>query len=290
MTRKQALKALLFPSRGALFALVSISAAALVGAFLYLEEASPLRVASYVLSFYALVVCCLRFPALGRRLAVFKQKSPLLRRWISDPHFKNRVTLRFHVLWNSVYACFQLGLGLYHRSAWFLSVALYYFSLAFMRFFLVRETAVSRTDAQSRKALDCYRLCGRTFLVTNVAFSSMIFYMLKENRAVAHHEITVIAMAAYTFTSLTLAVVGFIRLRRKSKVLSASRSITLAAALVSMLTLEETMLNTFRTESMTPHARWLFLALSGGAVSLFLILLAVILLMRSDRGKNGKRI
>ena len=288
MTHKQArklLKALLFPPVGVPLALVPVSAAALVGAFLYMEEASPVRIAAYVLSFYTLVVCCLRLPLLARRLNAFKQKSPLLRRWFADPHFKNRVTLRFHVLWNTAYACFQLGLGAYYRSAWFLSVALYYFSLAFMRFFLVREAYTSQTGVQTCKALDCYRLCGRVFLVTNVAFSSMIFYMLKENRAVHHHEITVIAMAAYTFTSLTLAIVGFIRLRRKSRVLSASRSITLAAALVSLLTLEETMLNTFRTESMTPRVRWLFLALSGGAVSLFLIHLAVLMLLRSEKKK-----
>ena len=112
----------------------------------------------------------------------------------------------------------------------------------------------------------------------------MMLYMIYENRAVRHNEITTIAMAAYTFTTLTLAIVNVIRYRKfNSPALSAAKAISLAAACVSMLTLENTMLTTFSGETTTPETIRLFLALSGGAVSIFIIAMAVCMIVQANR-------
>ena len=129
-----------------------------------------------------------------------------------------------------------------------------------------------------------YRTCGWVFLLTNLALSGMMFYMIYENRAVRHNEITTITMAAYTFTTLTMAIVNVIRYRKLgSPAVSAAKAISLAAACVSMLTLENTMLTTFRSETMTPEKTRLFLALSGGAVSVFIIAMAIYMIVQANR-------
>lgn len=205
------------------------------------------------------------------------------------------VTLTGNALWNGAYAALQLGLGIYHKSAWFFSLAGYYLTLGLMRLFLVRHTAKHRPGERMRRELTIYRTCGWVFLVTNLALSAMMFYMIYENRTVRHHEITTIAMAAYTFTSLTMAIVNVIRYRKyESPVFSASKSVSLAAACVSMITLEGTMLATFRNEAMTEQIQRLFLALSGGAVSVFIVVMAIYMIVRSNKkiryleNENGK--
>jgi hypothetical protein len=58
-------------------------------------------------------------------------------------------------------------------------------------------------------------------------------------------------------------------------VISASKAISFAAALVSMLTLESTMLTTFGEGTMTPTAQKQMLGATGGVISLLIVLMAI---------------
>ena len=62
-----------------------------------------------------------------------------------------------------------------------------------------------------------------------------------------------------------------------------SKAIGLAAAGVSMLTLESTMLTTFGGEDMAEETRRLFLALSGAAVVIFIVSMAVYMIAQGNK-------
>jgi hypothetical protein len=88
--------------------------------------------------------------------------------------------------------------------------------------------------------------------------------------------ITAIAMAAYSFVALTAAIVNVVKYRKyNSPVFSASKVISLAAALVSMLTLESTMLKTFGDGSMTAAEQKWMLGVTGGVISLLIVATAI---------------
>lgn len=284
MTWKKIGKSLLFPHMAVLLLLLPTATALLVYALLFWGETEPLRIASYVLAFYTLTIWCARIPAIYHFCRTFKQENKYINIWLEDYRLRTNVTLVGNVLWNVAYAALQLGLGIYHGAAWFYSLAAYYCSLAVMRFFLVHHTLRHKPGEALYKELRRYRACGWTFLVLNLSLSGMMLYMIRQNRMVRHHEITTIAMAAYTFTTLTLAIVNVVRYRKyKSPVMSASKAISLAAACVSMLTLENTMLTTFGGEEMTPQIQRLFLALSGGCISVFIIVMAGYMILQSSR-------
>ncbi len=91
-------------------------------------------------------------------------------------------------------------------------------------------------------------------------------------------------MAAYTFTTFTFAIINIVRNRQyKSPVYSASKAISLAAACVSMLTLETTMLTTFGDGTMKPLARKILLGCSGGVISVFIIIMAIYMIVRATK-------
>ena len=277
-------KALLFPPVVVLIVLTPIAAAGLVHSMLRLEGTDPIRIGWYIFSFYTLTIFCARIPRLVRALQNFKNENRYVKLWTGDVRLRTNVTLSGSALWNGVYGALQLGLGIYHRSVWFYSLAAYYATLAAMRLFLVRYTLCHNPGEQMRQELKRYRACGWVFLLTNLALSGMMLYMITQNRRVRHNEITTIAMAAYTFTTLTLAVVNVIRCRKfNSPALSAAKVISLSAACVSMLTLENTMLTTFSGETMMPDKICLFLALSGGAVSIFIVAMAVYMIVQANR-------
>ena len=277
-------KALLFPPAAVLIVLTPIAAAGLLYSMLRLEETNPIRIGSYVLAFYVLTIICARTPRLVRALQNFKNENRYVQLWTGNVRLRTNVTLSGGALWNGAYGALQLGLGIYHRSAWFYALAVYYATLVAMRLFLVRHTLRHVPGQQMRQELTRYRACGWAFLLTNLALSGMMLYMITQNRRVSHNEITTIAMAAYTFTTLTLAIVNVVRYRKfNSPALSAAKTISLAAACVSMLTLENTMLTTFSGETMTPDKIRLFLALSGGAVSIFIAAMAVYMIVQANR-------
>lgn len=117
-----------------------------------------------------------------------------------------------------------------------------------------------------------------------LARALIVFFMVYWNRTFSHHEITTIAMAAYAFTSLTMAIVNVVKYRKyNSPVYSASKVISLASVLVSMLTLECTMLTTFGGESMSLLERRIMLGASGGVISCFIIVMAVCMITQSNK-------
>lgn len=201
-----------------------------------------------------------------------------------DTRLRMNVSLYGTLMWNTAYALLQLGMGFWHHTFWFYSLAGYYISLAVMRFFFVRHTSKYKPGEKMLEELRRYRACGIIFLVMNLALTLIIFFMVYWNRTFHHHEITTIALAAYTFTSLTLAIINTVKYRKyNSPVYSASKAISLASACVSMLTLESTMLTTFGSETMELAYRRMFLALSGSATSIFIITMAVYMIIRGTK-------
>lgn len=277
-------KTLLFPHIAIMTLLVPISTAFLVFSMVTLGTESPIAIVSYVLSAYTLTVWCFRIPRLIRFFKNFKQENKHLRRWLEDARLRVNVSLYASLLGNVAYGIFQLWLGFYHHTLWFYSLGAYYICLAVMRFFLLQHTVRHKPGEKMRQELSKFRACGWIFLLMNLALALMIFFMVYWNRTVVHHEITTIAMAAYTFTAFTAAIVSIIKYRKyNSPVYSASKTISLAAACVSMLTLESTML-TIWGEAESPAFRQLMLALTGGAIVIFIVVMAIYMITAGNRG------
>ena len=108
--------------------------------------------------------------------------------------------------------------------------------------------------------------------------------MVYWNRTFEHHMITAIAMATYTFTALTMAIINVVKYKKyNSPVFSASKAISLAAALVSMLTLESTMLTAFRDETMTVAEQEWMLGATGGVISVLIVEAAVYMIVTGTK-------
>lgn len=290
MNWKKLGKALLFPPLALMILAVPAATAFLVYSMAVPGTESVVAVVSYVLAAYTLTVWCCRIPWLIRIYKEFKEGNRYARRWREDDRLRVNLSLLGSFVWNVAYALFQLWLGYAHHTFWFYSLAGYYFSLAVMRFFLVRHTRRFKPGERMRSELIKYRACGWIFLLMNLALTLIIFFMVYWNRTFLHHEITTIMMAAYTFSAFTAAIVSMVRYRRyRSPVYSASKAISFAAACVSMLTLESTMLTTFGDGTMDVLTRKLMLGLSGGAVSAVILAMAIYMILRGGRELKALR-
>ena len=273
-------KALLFPHIAIMILLVPIATVLLVGSMVCIGTESVIAYISYVLAAYTLTVWCFKIPYLIRFFKTFKSENKYARRWQDDTRLRVNMSLYGSLTWNALYGILQLWLGFYHHTFWFYSLGAYYICLGVMRFFLARHTTRYAPGERMQTELKKYRACGIVFLVMNLALALIIFFMVYWNRTFEHHMITAIAMAAYTFTALTTAIINVIKYRKyNSPVFSASKAISLAAALVSMLTLESTMLTTFSEGTMTAMEQKIMLGATGGVISALIVATAIYMIV-----------
>ena len=284
MDPKKIGKAFLYPPLWLMILLVPISATFLIWAMLSFETESVIAIISYVFASYTLTVWCFRIPYLVRLFKTFRRENRYARRWAEDEGLRVTVSLWGALIWNTAYAVFQLCLGIYHRTFWYCSLAGYYFLLALMRTLLVLHTHRYKNTESMNKQLSKYRLCGWLFLTVNLSFSVIVYFMVRWNRGFLHDEITTITMAAYTFTSFTFAIVNIVKYKKyNSPIYSASKAISLAAACVSILTMESTMLTTFGGGGIDDFMRKLLLGASGTVISAFIVFMSVYMIINSTK-------
>ena len=284
MDPKKLGKALLFPHIAIMILLVPIATVLLVGSMVFVGTESVIAYISYVLAAYTLTVWCFKIPTLINFFKTFKNENKYARRWQDDTRLRVNVSLYGSLTWNALYGILQLWLGFYHRTFWFYSLGAYYICLGVMRFFLARHTTRYAPGEKMQTELVKYRACGWVFLIMNLALALIIFFMVYWNRTFEHHMITAIAMAAYTFTAFTVAIISVVKYRKyNSPVFSASKAISLAAALVSMLTLESTMLTAFGDGTMTAITQKRMLGATGAAISALIVLIALYMIVAGTK-------
>ena len=280
---RKMLRKLLFPHPALVVLTAAAAAAALTWAFLDGAEGSPGVYGAYTLSAYGLTLMCVRVPALVRGVRQLVREEPRIRRCMDDAGLRTRMALIPSVAANGGYALLQLGLGILNRSVWYYALSAYYGLLLLMRCTLLLKMGRSGLGKDLRGEYRLFLGCGGVLTVMNAALAVIVSYMVWQNRGFTHHPITTIAMAAYTFYTLTMAVINVVRCRRyNSPVLSASKAVSLAAALVSMLSLETAMLNAFGSGDDRVF-RQVMLGASGGVVCLAVLAMGLYMMIRAAK-------
>ena len=290
MDRKNFVLKLLYPHLAVIISLLPFSVSLLVYSLVFFEPTAVISIISYLFAFYMLVVGCLRIPNLINFFKTVKRENKYIQRWFSDEHLRINASLYVSLIWNVMFAIFQLGLGFYHSSLWFYAMAVYYIILAIMRFFLLKHTRVYKANEKTNVEAKKYLLCGWMLLVMNLALGIIVGLIVYQNKTFVYHEITAITFATYTFITLTFAIIGMVQYKKyNSPVYSASKNITLIAAIVSMLTLESTLLGTFGGE-VSPILNQIMLSCSGLVVIGFALTMGLRMIIKGNKQlKNNKK-
>ena len=195
-----------------------------------------------------------------------------------DADYRIKLFLFLSLVFNFVYAIFLFIIGRRYLSKWFLVLSVYYGLLSLVRIFIFRRINHKKQLFVKIKTM---RVCGYFLLLINIAVSSMTFILIRENYSVQHHEITVITLATYTFSTLTLAIVNSIKyLRKNDYVYSCVKSISLISASVSLVTLTSTMLSTFGEDNAL--LRSIIMPILSTVVAVFIIVSAIFMIRKSN--------
>lgn len=271
--------------------IIAVPSFVFVIAVLTRQVTSPvLEYTAYVLSAYALVisitgifriVCLIRNGITEHPFVQLLLSIPIVRKFIKEGTFRTEMALYPGFCINVLYVIFKTSMGMYYRSAWFLSLGVYYLALAVMRFILIHYIQFKKHGADRKDELRRYRMCGYMLFFIDIALIGITILAVKKNNGFTYAGYLIYVMALYTFYSVITAVINLVRYwKYGSPVLSAAKVVNMSTALVSIFSLETAMLAQFGGEN-TEQFRVTMTALTGAGVSLIVVGMAVFMIIRS---------
>lgn len=224
------------------------------------------------------------------KLLLLIKKTSYGARFLEDYTFRTILTTLPTFLINVAYTVYNGVIGIVNQSAWFITMAVYYSLLGIMRYCAVNtERKISRMEDPKlirKKELSVIRTDGILLLLLNLALSGVVLLTIAKGTAKTHSEIMVISIAAYTFYKITMAVINMVKVRKmQSPILITIRNIGVADALVSMLTLQTTMLASFQDTSSMDANR--MNGITGLAVCILIALLGASMIYYASKRKES---
>lgn len=285
---KRILQKLLFPGLMVVAVCVVLAAVLLIYVFGRGLDHTPLAYAAYFFSAYALTIACswtARYAGRTKKqLCTALHQNPLTHLYLTDHAFKIHISLYGSLAANLLYAAMKLFCGVFYRSVWFGTLGVYYSLLALMRFLLLRHVIRTGIGADLTSEWKHYRLCGGILLFLNSALSGVVVLMVRKNEGFDYAGYLIYLMAMYAFYNIITAVLDVVKYRRfQSPVMSAAKAVKLAAALVSMLSLETAMLAQFGSDEHPEAFRQSMTGITGGCVCLIVLGMAIYMIASATK-------
>lgn len=279
--KKIAGKLLVLP--GWLTALFGIGAGcALVWVFLEGHDTRWFAYPIYVLAFYALTVTCVwlapRAAGLAKRRKAENTDGAARAKKLKEHMLR-------HLAVSLVYGLGQTIQGVIAGSAWIGGNGLYNMCCGIIHAVLLWYERRLRRDPEGdrhrRMAWKCYTVCGFLMAGVNLTMTGLAFQMIWMGRSGSYSEIMVIAVAAFTFYKLIMAVIRVFRCRNNNEPIpGAVRNLGLAEALMSLFSLQTALFAVYGTEA---EMQFLMNSLTGFAVCLMTMLGSIGMVMHGRR-------
>ncbi len=261
--------------------LVVLSAVAVPLSFTKMFKDTAFAYISYLVSAYTLTAVCFRVPKMVMTIYNKVMGIKLVYKYFNDLHFKVFISLLGSFSINFLYAVFKLVYSAMTSAFWFGAVSIYYILLCVVRFYLIKKLPENNAAGNYYKEMKTYRITGVFLLALNMALSVMIFEVVRDADWSHYRGFMIYAVAGYTFYCLIMAIVNIIRYRKlRSPVMSAAKCINLTTALVSLFSLQTALLNQFGNNE---GLEYIFNAITGTAVCIFALLIAIYMCVRSTR-------
>ena len=241
---KKIIKKIFIPNKVIGVILFNLAFILLIYVFSNHLEDTPLAYISYLLSTYALIIFCICFFKVCKFGNESIKKTNLYHSYQNNNVLITKIKLYSSLSINLLYGLFNLITGIYYMSWWFITFAIYYLLLCFMKLFLVKNIKTKLTNL--KKDFEKLRLIGIILLFLNLILSGMIILIIKQNQVISYNGVVIYIVALYDFILIITAIVNVIKYRQNnSPILIASKCINLTVAMIAMISLEVAMVYQF---------------------------------------------
>ena len=184
-------------------------------------------------------------------------------------------TAAFSSVIDTLYAAGNLFVGITENSWWFIMTGVYYLILSITRF-----TVIIINKKQRETFFSIFS--GWMLISTSLPLLGIAILCSVRDVGNNFHKILMIGIAAYAFSKITIAIINLVKSRKHKNLLEHSlRSISLATALVSIASLQRSMLLSFG--EMNLNEIRLFNMLTSTGVSVLVFMIGLFLLLNAQK-------
>ncbi|MBS6474672.1 MAG: hypothetical protein KH354_01600 [Clostridiales bacterium] len=221
-----------------------------------------------------------------------KKIKPMIEKWKKDYAFKTIASSVISFSATILFSLYNGFLGIRLLSVWHGSICVFYLLLIAIRGMILLTEKKNTARSEPEKAHRRYKtfvISSAVLLLLNLALILPISLMVILEKPINIGLIPAITMAAYTTHKLTMAFVHIQkqrRIRHGNVLVAELRTINFIDALVSILTLQNTLITVAQTES-SGHDMFLLSAISSAAIYIVILSITIHLLITGlKRYKN----
>ncbi len=190
--------------------------------------------------------------------------------WL-DIHQKTIIFAVVSLILNFIYAFYNGALGILTRSSWFVALCVYYLLLSLMRFFVV---------ISKKKDYLIMKPIGFLLTALSLVLSVIIYVNLSQNIVSKYSTVTMIAIATFTFTKLSVCIKNAIQHKKGNTViLKVTRNIRYCEVAVSIFTMQRSMIVSFG--DMPQRDEYFLNIMTGTLVFIFTLVMGISLITKA---------
>lgn len=234
---------------------------------------------SYILSFYALILTILKVPTLYKIIYKKLDNMKYTNKFLHEEDFRNDIGLLFGVLFNLAYIIYKFTIGILMHSVWFGATAIYYLCLTGIRYYLLKNAKKKTTFGIK---LHIYRFIGLLILVLTICIGAMDIALVYGQEVATYPGHIIYVVALYTFYMFVVAIINFIRYKKlHNPIYSAVKMLALITALMSMFTLQASMINKFGNNEEV--FKLVMNSVTGGVIFILILGIAIYMIIKGTK-------
>lgn len=235
-------------------------------------------------SYFLIILIIYIYKILKFELNKIIDKNKYLKMYRDDSKLRNNISLIFSLSLNIIYVLFKFITGIFYKSLWLISFAIYYLILVITRLNLIKSE-LNKNKTIKDEYLK-YRLSAITLLFINIFLIIVILIIVNQDIIISYNKVITISIAAYTFYLMVSSIANLIKYRKfKSPLISASKVLNVVTSLVSILSLTIAMLGTFGTEEIKFNETMIMA--TGGGISIIIIIISLYMIIKSTEYLNN---
>lgn len=214
------------------------------------------------------------------------KKNKFLNKLFNDIYFRTMLATTFSLFLGILFVAYNAFAGIYYHSVWNGSISVYYAFLVVVRImFLINEAKFKNfnNNLKEQKRAKLLKNVGIMLLFVNLALVAPVTLLALSKKDVNLPMWVAIANACYAFYKITICIISFVKTRHNSMLsVRCIKNLNLTSALVTLLSLENTMIITF-SENGIESSMHIMMILSAFVVMLVNIWIAISSIVK---GKN----
>ena len=214
------------------------------------------------------------------------------KQWSESYSFRTRTSSTLALCITTVFALYHGLLGGFSASVWHKSICIFYLTLSAIRgIILLAEHRACAKQGEKKELLrrKVFLATAAPLFLLNLSLILPISLMALLQKPIRMGKVPAIAMATYTTYKITMAILHMHKRRGRSVLIRELRAINLIDALVSILTLQNTLIMV-NTEAGEQDRMFTLSAISSAAIYLLIVIITLRLFLGERAGRTGSHL